>query len=651
MLKGGSGYLGSAELEAKRAGHIMGIKGGAAVKESPYMQTFVAQTETSYNDITAQYVQEKLNLYTPESNKDEWAKIRKMFNQTATEAKIITQNFKYLPGIAANQVKQYQANEPVHICSGWSGHHIGVSFYKGYLIVSNRGEGGVQNEGTIIYKLKRDITAQDLLALQRTLNEPGVKQADIQAKLSELQGPKIASFPQKPQKYGTCSYVNKIASTEALLCLLSLDKQNNLNDTAIGKYAANNQNRAEYKAFTNANRESEINRIIGLIEQASARKDDKQLAVMVNIAFSIALKYQDVSDDPSKDKTQVNRANRLLQAISKHQAALTTDNKKQYQNLKGTIENRALAQQPIPFGDRPLDSALKEQIANKINGAFNIMDRVPIWYFSLSSQMDSIKTFDEMVAALDKALKVSPKDEKLRELNMDVRAMLRDAAKINVPQPLPPVSPVQPPVAPVRDATFDKLLKEISGFGPVFSYEKAVVMPPWYGPLLGKLSKANNVNDIMSTFSDLKQHLGDPEFSKMVDKSFEALIRQAKDINEIINIVDKYPKDTIVSPSGSTYDPKAIVALLKQTPLPLSGVTAALGIRDKVASFQGPKLQDKKVDDAPFRLNLLPMKELKILKDNNQGSDLLKNIKNKAAQKGIEEFLKNPVNFNKKPRK
>lgn len=76
-----------------------------------------------------------------------------------------------------------------------------------------------------------------------------------------------------------------------------------------------------------------------------------------------------------------------------------------------------------------------------------------------------------------------------------------------------------------------------------------------------------------------------------------------------------------------------------------------LQLRDKVASFQGPKLQDKKVDDAPFRLNLLPMKELKILKDNNQGSDLLKNIKNKAAQKGIEEFLKNPVNFNKKPRK
>lgn len=640
MLKGTAGYQG-ADLEAKRIGHILGIEGGAKIKPSEMAQTYIAPTEGNYNDITSKYILEKLNQYTPpESQKVQWGKIRAMFTHTEREAQSMLSEPKSLPELAADQVKRYYASEPVFVASGWSGHHIGVTFYKGYMIVSNRGEHGDGNKGTIIYKLKRDIKPADLIELQQTIVSPGVSASAIQAKLAELQGAEVGSFPQKPQKYGTCSYVNKVAATEGLLCLLTLQGQKQLNDAAIKAYTENNTNRAAYKAFTDANRVSEVNRLVELINQAARGLGDKdQLAVMVNLAFSVAAKYLRKNDDPVKSKVEAERANRLLQVMMPHQNLLTSANKAKYASLKQDIENRVAVQQPLSFGNKPLTEDLKNTINQKISSSINIVDRLPRWYMELFNKVQAAKTFDEIVVAFDNASKKSPEDAKLRQLNVDVRAMLRAAVKLpERVQPTPPVRPSAPikPVVAV-DPAFESLKKEVLNCLPIFSLNDLIKLPAWYASLSIKLNDAKNIDDIITAFSAIKLRSPDKQFVEIMNKSFEVLIRKAKSIDDIIKIVSKYPSEKIVSPSGSAYEPKVVIAQLKQTPLTLTAITSALGIRDKVSELQRALKQD-----APKRHNYTPLENELINKLINK--QIVKNPEVDKIKGLIEDALKDPKN-------
>lgn len=318
----------NASDESTRAGHIIGITGVIGSKKDQYLKTMLYEVESNWSSITIKYLNEKLSLYNPNEYQAEWAIIKSVFSETEKDVEKTANTSRQAITMCDEQLDRYNQGKPILICTGWSGHDFSVVFYKGYMIITNRGSGGTHNEGSIVYKLKNNLTATDINEIQMISHShftPKNRQ-EIQSKLKSLAQEQVASFPQKPQKKGTCSYVNKLAAVEGMHCLLTLDKEQKLNDSEIRKYAANNT-RSAYKDFTRFCRQSEVERVLYLIEDAQSNQKHEQLSVMVNIAFKMIEKMKRKDGSIQKFIDETSNAEALLAKVLDHKSLLTAQNK------------------------------------------------------------------------------------------------------------------------------------------------------------------------------------------------------------------------------------------------------------------------------------------------------------------------------------
>ncbi len=158
--------------------------------------------------------------------------------------------------------ERYKNDEITNLIAGWFKHSIGLSLYKGFLILSNRGEGGDQDFGTKIYKIEGLITQEWVRKIiDKTLN--GSELNTLLKRVVNLAKP-IAIFPNKGQKHGTCSYVNILSSVEAQFCLLEAERLRKFTPAGIAQIAQQmtnplTRNQGEYKKLTAFNRFTEIN--------------------------------------------------------------------------------------------------------------------------------------------------------------------------------------------------------------------------------------------------------------------------------------------------------------------------------------------------------------------------------------------------------
>lgn len=258
------------QLAVKRAGHIFGLSGAMDVagKKMPF--------EGASQSYTLPILLEKIGNYTASANasaavKKRFDKINTAFKcaldmdraQKSFESKYITKEelMKAEQGISA--FARYKNGELGHLPVGAPEHGFGITIYKGYLILTNRGANAfIHNKtvyGTVIYKIRDEKNllnlGQDHSWMQswQTVFEAAMKVVDIQKP--------IALFAQTGQKHGTCTYVNELASNEGMLCLLALDEQGKLDDRNIQAYAQEPNNRAAYKDFTKFARDSEAQKL------------------------------------------------------------------------------------------------------------------------------------------------------------------------------------------------------------------------------------------------------------------------------------------------------------------------------------------------------------------------------------------------------
>ncbi len=369
-MKGGGNYKPVAgeklknlfEDEAKRAGHILGLEGELGFKhevDNTYnfklkaenaqdlLKTQKAKTEGNSAAVSMSYLLDGFKEYVPPAASEAWKEVRQAF---VTARSNFFNNVDERSAKALAKIQKIPKNPPelVHLGnSGWGNenspagsHAIGITFYGEYMIVCNRGQFGDNKDCTKVYKIDPSrITHEQLKNLESHSADPNVTLNTIKAITGDK--PPLATFPSKPQKFGNCSYANRMASVEAMLGLVKLQKEGKLNDRAIQEYARDPENRKAYKHFTKHCREMEVNRIITEMERV--KDNPEMLAVYVNLALEIAKNRSQrmkTEQDPNKIQDEHARINKLKSAASK------------YYNLvenRITTSNKAFMEAPLSF--------------------------------------------------------------------------------------------------------------------------------------------------------------------------------------------------------------------------------------------------------------------------------------------------------------
>lgn len=346
--------------EIVRIGHILGLRHGVILQEGD--MKYWTNTEVEYTSNTIRYLNEKLNHFEPQSEEQKWSAVKDVYRDSKSDQEhfasaglvnslLFSNTFRSKHQIIQSQLTRYQNDKPLYIASGWRDHDIGISFHKGYMVITNRGMRGISFEGSIVYKLAQQPDASDLKALQKIerlaiLSYPA-NYHDVKLVLDKLKGEKVASFAQKPQKKGTCSFVNKLSSVEAQLCLVSLDHAGKLNDDNIRAYVQNSDNRTNYKEFTKEVRTSEMDRILLLIDDAEHSGNQEQLKVMVEIAYSVAEKiYLRNIIHPNMREYEVKQAIHFMSMVQKHKDLLNEFHQSDLSNLSWRLNRLSRIRSP-----------------------------------------------------------------------------------------------------------------------------------------------------------------------------------------------------------------------------------------------------------------------------------------------------------------
>lgn len=364
--------------ETKRIGHVLGLSGKASVKFEAGTKTTELETEGSQYSRGIDYITEKLrNYHPPGKSLSLWEKIHNMFMFSHGEnAKVLLALFSIridklelakivqkgqlndmldnaavsaISTMSRSQLNRYVDEEPCLIDTGWSGHGISVVLYKGYMIVSNRGEGMDPRGGTLIYKLSPQITQMKLQEYLNKLNMGGINLQSSLSKSKILELLQIMSsdkepllaFPQKTQEHGTCGYANKKAAIEGLLCLFNLENQGKLTDDNIRKYPVDYPYRVDYKEFTKYTADSEIERILEKVRIAERRNDKDEIAFLINLAFTVVLEHPGkYTLNAIKAREEIERADKLMQIIKKHRLVLTNENNTLFIKLNDQLNRK-----------------------------------------------------------------------------------------------------------------------------------------------------------------------------------------------------------------------------------------------------------------------------------------------------------------------
>jgi DNA-binding phage protein len=153
----------------------------------------------------------------------------------------------------SNLFKKYISGEPILIPSGCNDHSISIIAWGNYLAITNRGIGGSSKGGTVIIKLDSPLSRDDIQNLfypddnsmhstNKVISNLGGGSSTVMQYFSNWASEyvpdkgayllglnytnginnELAILDQKPQKYGTCSYVNKKGALQAFMLLVDV---------------------------------------------------------------------------------------------------------------------------------------------------------------------------------------------------------------------------------------------------------------------------------------------------------------------------------------------------------------------------------------------------------------------------------------------
>lgn len=200
-------------------------------------------------------------------------------------------------------------------------------------------------------------------------------------------------------------------------------------------------------------------------------------------------------------------------------------------------------------------------------------------------------------------------------------------------QPIPVSQPMlEPSVKPPKvDASSDENLSKKDLNVKIFTLmtqdlDRSVRPPSWYDSLHALHVNSTPAKDVVDLARLLKSifddNPNDQSLSDSIDLCMPVLIKQSKDINEIIGILENFPKRKIVSISGSEYIPEDIIAQLSVKPLILETVTSALGIRSKVHDIELLRQSsNEKIELLNERIRKMPSK-LEFKESEDTGRDI-----------------------------
>ncbi len=289
-----------------RAGHVLGL--------SDYIE-FESQGRKFKLDPEGEYTEVSLNLL-----KTQVDAFRKAFPSKANDAifealqhssgLIEYQANTYKKGTEKDFFDRYKSNQMTFLSAGWHKHGVGLAFYGKYLIYCNRGHAGDRRYGCKIFEI------QDLKGVNEALFRKLISHMDypsefhaILEKIIDFKNP-VVRFRSKPQKRGTCTYMNPKSSIEAMIVLLQ-----------AGPFASHEMlleiyqqeyYRRKYKNFTCFIRNREIDELV--IDMFYANHPDL-ITFFAELTKAIIWEHHGKDRGFIKDDQEVERAIDLFERI------------------------------------------------------------------------------------------------------------------------------------------------------------------------------------------------------------------------------------------------------------------------------------------------------------------------------------------------
>lgn len=307
-------------LEVSRAGHVLGLSN----KHLPTDAIFPMNFSGSYSSKSLSWILELLAVFLNGAPQSELkTKVNIIFSAFKTcdhfRKKMFDSNYNEKAGQTSHidLFNRFLLNKMVYLVSGWERHGVSIVLYKidPYTIFigeTNRGEHGNKNLGSNIFKVTKTqaLTADWIRKIQ--LTQTYEEYLSLLKLVIDVSTP-VFSLPQKPQKYPTCGYINKVAAIEPMLLLLRANFLGELTKVGGLQKVFNRDKRNDYKHITNTFREQATNRIIYMIEMKFFNVE-----LMYDLIRSIILQHPGKTDcilRPQKFEKECQRARNLLKAL------------------------------------------------------------------------------------------------------------------------------------------------------------------------------------------------------------------------------------------------------------------------------------------------------------------------------------------------
>ncbi len=289
-----------------RVGHVLGL--------SKYIE-FESQCRKFKFDPQGEYCEVSLNLLMNHMDAYRQANPSKIANAIFEALQhsyrlIEYQSNAYRSGTEIDFFERYKNKQLTFLSAGWSGHGVGLAFYGKYLIYTNRGQAGDRRFGSKIFEIKNiNLVNPSLFRnLISHLHSPSEFHAILET-IIDLKDP-VAKFRSKPQKRGTCTYVNPKSSVEPMIVLLKAGpfaSKEKLLEVYLEEY-----NRKKYKHFTTFTRNREIDELI--VDMFYAKHPDL-IRFFAELTKAIIREHHGKDRGFIKDDQEVARAIDLFERI------------------------------------------------------------------------------------------------------------------------------------------------------------------------------------------------------------------------------------------------------------------------------------------------------------------------------------------------
>ncbi len=252
----------------KQSGHTLGMRGTVSLKipgaKSPLKVPYTGCLSNMSLEKLRQLLESYTGRFVAGKALGDFKKI--------LEAMEVAVQYSEMDGQVSEKdlVDRYGSGKLVFHHPGHAMHKMGLALYKDGGVYCNRGEGGVLFEKgyTHIFKISDPKLLSESLFTETDSRESGV---DLKSIVNLMEGGKLTGgLPSKPQKFGTCSFVNIKATIEGVLYLFEkerLQEEKKLSSEEI-ETMARHYAETEYKKFTKYIRMAQVNILLEGLKNA-----------------------------------------------------------------------------------------------------------------------------------------------------------------------------------------------------------------------------------------------------------------------------------------------------------------------------------------------------------------------------------------------